>query len=249
MNNSKLKKYPVALCLAAIVVVAGCHKKAVAPPPPPPPPPPAAPTATLRANPDLLERGASSSLVWSTSNATSATISGVGQVALNDSQSVTPTESTTYTLTAKGPGGTVEASARVTVTQPPPPPPPPPTPPPAMTEEEMFSANVKDIYFDYDKYKLRTEDSAVVDQDAAFLKQHAGMKVVIVGHCDDRGSAEYNIALGQNRAETMRNALLSDGVSSSRIRVISVGKEQPFCTEENEACWQQNRRAHVMLDR
>jgi peptidoglycan-associated lipoprotein len=247
VNYFKMKKLAVVLCLGAIIVLAGCHKKAVVPPPPPPPPPPAAPSASLRANPDVIERGESTTLVWSTSNASSVTIDGVGPVAANGSESVGPGASTTYTLTAKGAGGTAAASARVTVNQPAPPAPPPAKP--SMTEEELFSANTKDIYFDYDKYNLRAGESSAVEQDAAFLKQHVGMKVVIVGHCDDRGSAEYNIALGQNRAETMQKALVSDGVDASRIRVISVGEEQPFCREETEQCWQQNRRAHVMLDR
>jgi peptidoglycan-associated lipoprotein len=123
------------------------------------------------------------------------------------------------------------------------------SPAPSMTEEEMFWQNIKDVYFDYDKYNLRTGDSATVDQDAAFLKQHADIKIVIEGHCDDRGSEEYNIALGENRGETMKNALVNDGVAAGRIRVTSVGKEKPFCTEDNDQCWQQNRRAHLILDR
>jgi peptidoglycan-associated lipoprotein len=72
---------------------------------------------------------------------------------------------------------------------------------------------------------------------------------VIEGHCDDRGSAEYNLALGENRAEALKKALVIDGVDANRLRVVSLGKEKPFCTEDNEQCWQQNRRAHVILDR
>jgi peptidoglycan-associated lipoprotein len=194
----------------------------------------------------VIGQGQSTSLVWNTTNATETTISGIGVVAKSGTQSVTPTESITYTLTAKGPGGTVEANTRVTVN----PPPPKPAPlPPSITEEELFTQNIRDVYFDYDKYDLRAGDSSTVDQDATFLKQHAGMKIVIEGHCDDRGSAEYNIALGQKRAETMKDALVNDGVVASRIRVTSVGKEKPFCTEDNEQCWQENRRAHVILDR
>ncbi len=151
-----------------------------------------------------------------------------------------------YTITATAAGGaSVQATARVTVT----PAPPPPSVPPSMTEEELFAQNVHDIYFDYDKYDLRPADASTATQDAAFLKSHPNMKILIEGHCDDRGSAEYNLALGENRAASLKKALINDGVDASRIRVISYGSEKPFCTEENETCWQQNRRDHLKLDR
>jgi peptidoglycan-associated lipoprotein len=92
---------------------------------------------------------------------------------------------------------------------------------------------------------LRSNDSSIVQPDASFLEKYNDMKVVIEGHCDDRGSEEYNIALGQNRAESLRKALVADGVAANRIRVISYVKEKPFCTEENEECWHQNRRDHL----
>jgi peptidoglycan-associated lipoprotein len=132
----------------------------------------------------------------------------------------------------------------VTVTTPP----PPASIPPSITEEELFTQNVRDTYFDYDKYDLRPQDASTVEQDASFLKSHPGMKVLIEGHCDDRGSAEYNIALGQNRAETLKNALIKNGVDAGRVRVISDGSEKPFCTEDTDACWQENRRDHLKLD-
>jgi peptidoglycan-associated lipoprotein len=186
-------------------------------------------------------------LRWTTTNATSASISGIGAVAINGSQSVYPSASTTYTLTAKGAGGSAEATARVTVN---PPPPPPPAPaPPSLTEEQLFEQNVHDIFFDYDKADIRPEDAAVAQQDGTFLASHPNMKIVIGGHCDERGSAEYNIALGQRRAESLQKALIADGVPSSSIRIVSYGKEKPFCTESNEQCWQQNRRDHLVLDR
>src|SRR5580698_4235770 len=110
MNHFKLRKLPVAVCLAAILVLAGCHKKAVAPPPPPPPPPAPRPTASITINPSDINQGQSATLSWSTTNATSASISGIGAVGLNGSQSVSPYSSTTYTLTAQGAGGTSEAA-------------------------------------------------------------------------------------------------------------------------------------------
>src|SRR5580693_9638528 len=131
--------------LMAIMTLGACKKK-VAPPPPPPPPPPAAPTASLSANPSTVDKGGSTTLTWQTSNATDVSIDGVGAVQASGSQSVTPSDSTTYTLTAKGAGGTQQATARVTVTAPPPPPPPAAGP----SEEELFAQNVKDIYFEYD---------------------------------------------------------------------------------------------------
>ena len=248
MNHSKLAKLPASVCLAAIVVLGGCHKKAVAPPPPPPPPPaPApAPTANITVTPPAIDYRQSSILSWTTTNATSASISGIGTVATSGSEAVYPVSSTSYTLTARGAGGTAEATARLTVN---PPPPPPVAPPPSLSEEQLFKQNVHDTYFDYDKADLRPQDDAVVEQDAAFLVKHPDMKLVVEGHCDERGSAEYNIALGQRRAESLQKALVADGVSASSIRVVSYGKERPFCTESNEQCWQQNRRDHLVLDR
>jgi peptidoglycan-associated lipoprotein len=232
--------------LGAILLLGACHKK-VAPPPPPPPPPAAAPTATLTANPEAVDKGQSATLTWQTTNATDVSIdSGVGTVQANGSQQVTPTESTTYTLTAKGDGGTQTATARVTVNAPPPPPPPPaPTP----TDEELFSQNVKDVYFDYDKADIRADQQSAVQADAAFLQQHSNMSITVEGHCDERGSTEYNLALGDNRASSVKNALVAAGVSADRIKTISYGKEKPFCTESNETCWQENRRGHFVLNK
>src|ERR1043165_993780 len=116
-----MKWIMVVFALSAIMTLGACKKK-VAPPPPPPPPPAAAPTASLTANPNTVEKGQSTTLTWQTSNATDASIDGIGAVQPNGSQSVTPADSTTYTLTAKGPGGTQQATARVTVTTAPPPP-------------------------------------------------------------------------------------------------------------------------------
>src|SRR6266498_3518252 len=120
--------------LGAILLLGACHKKQ--PPPPPPPPPPAAPTASLTASPEAIDKGQSSTLTWQTSNATDVSIDGVGAVQPNGTQQVTPTDSTTYTLTAKGAGGSQTATARVTVNAPPAPPPPAPTS--SMTDEQMF---------------------------------------------------------------------------------------------------------------
>jgi len=234
----------VVFALGAIMTLGACKKK-VAPPPPPPPPPPAAPTASLTANPNTVEKGKSTTLTWETTNATEVNIDGIGEVKPNGSQEVTPTDSTTYHLTAKGPGGAQEATARVTVTTPPPPPPPKPS----ATEEELFAQNVRDIFFDYDKYDIRADQAGAVQADAQFLNQHSHINFTVEGHCDERGSTEYNLALGDNRANAVKNALVQAGVSASRIKTISYGKEKPFCTESNEQCWQQNRRGHFVYQR
>jgi peptidoglycan-associated lipoprotein len=118
-----------------------------------------------------------------------------------------------------------------------------------MTSEEEFKANVQDIFFDYDTPELRPDAQATLSRDASYLVSHPSVKLVIGGYCDERGSNEYNLALGQNRAEATKIALVNAGVAGNRIRVISYGKEKPFCSESTETCWQQNRRAGFAMDR
>ncbi len=238
MKQSTLKWFTVVSGLALILFLGGCAKKAAPPPPPPPPPP--APTASLTANPDNIQQGQSTTLTWRTENATDVSITGLGKVDANGSQSVTPGESTTYTLTATGPGGTQQDTARVTVTVPPPP------PPPAVDEQTLFTQNMRDAYFDYDKFNIRDDARAALQADAAFLKQHPNISFTIEGHCDERGSIEYNQALGDNRARSALDFLVQAGIDPSRMRTVSYGKEKPACTEHNEECWQQNRRAHFV---
>jgi peptidoglycan-associated lipoprotein len=158
---------------------------------------------------------------------------------------VTPSDSTTYHLVAKGPGGTQEATTRVTVTRPQPVAAPPAAP--TLTDQQMFDQNIKDAFFDYDSYEIRPQDGSTLQADAQFLNQHQNMKVVIEGHCDERGSTEYNMALGDSRSQAAKQALISAGVAASRVSTVSYGKEKPFCTESNEQCWQQNRRGHLVL--
>jgi peptidoglycan-associated lipoprotein len=243
-RKRKIKWITFVFVLGAIMMLGACKKK-TAPPPPPPPPPPPAPTASLSANPNTIQKGQSTTLSWQTTNANDVTIDGIGAVKPNGSQQVTPADSTTYHLTAKGDGGSQEATARVTVTAPPPPPPPPPS----MSEQEMFAQNVKDVFFDYDKYDIRPDQQGSVQSDAHFLGQHPTITFIIEGHCDERGSTEYNLALGTNRAETVKSALVQAGVAANRIKTISYGKEKPFCTEHNEQCWQQNRVGHFVYSK
>ena len=113
----------------------------------------------------------------------------------------------------------------------------------------MFSQNIKDVYFDYDKSDIRGDQQSSIQADVEFLNQHANINLTIEGHCDERGSTDYNLALGDKRASAVKDALTAGGVNASRIKTISYGKEKPFCTESNEACWQQNRRGHLVYQK
>ena len=232
--------------LAALLTVAGCHKKTAAAPPPPPPPAAApAPTASIPATPDTITAGDQSVLTWHTSNATDVTIEGLGQVATAGTESVRPSQTTTYHLIAHGQGGSADATATVTVN-------PVPAATPAPTEsaitEQVFEEHVKPIFFDYDSYSVRPDAQSTIQTDANYLNQHPDLNVVIGGYCDDRGSIEYNLALGQNRANAAKQALVADGVSPDRLRTVSYGKEKQFCTQQTESCWQLNRRAQFTMN-
>jgi len=233
----------VVAILGVGLFVSGCSKKAAKATPPAAPAPPA-PSATLAASPDVIQEGQSTVLTWSTENASTITIDGLGELPASGSKSVTPNSSTTYTLVAKGPGGTQDASARVTVNAK-----VAAASEPTPSDEDLFAQNVKDVLFDYDKSEIRTDQTIVAQNDAAFLAQHPSIKVVLEGHCDDRGSEEYNLALGTSRAESLKKSLLAQGISEDRIKTISYGKEKPFCTEQNDLCWQRNRVDHLSMAR
>lgn len=244
MTQQTIKTVVLAAALAGVLSLAGCAKKvAKVTPPPPPAPAPAAPTATLAANPSVVQQGQTSTLTWQTSNANEVTIAGLGTLPNSGSRTITPNESTTYTLVAKGPGGSNDASARITVNA------AIASATPSPSDEDLFRQNVKDVFFDYDKYIIRPADQPTVRNDESFLAQHPTIKVVVEGHCDDRGSEEYNIALGASRAESVKQALVQTGVAAERVRTVSYGKEKPFCTQDNEQCWQENRVDHFAFDR
>lgn len=240
-RQSKVTRFLVVL--SVILSLAGCNKKVAKATPPTPPPPPAAPTATLAASPNAIQEGQSTTLSWQTTNSSETTISGLGTVPASGSRPLTPSTSITYTLLAKGPGGTKDASARVTVNV------NTASRAPSASDEELFGQNIKDVFFDFNKSNIRADEVSITDHDGAFLQQHPSMKVVIEGHCDDRGSAEYNLALGTSRAESVKQLLVEQGVSADRIKTTSYGKEKPFCSEDNEQCWQQNRVDHFAFGR
>jgi peptidoglycan-associated lipoprotein len=106
---------------------------------------------------------------------------------------------------------------------------------------------LQDVHFDYDRYDLRTEDRATLQQNANWLKEHAGAKVEIEGHCDNRGTVEYNLALGAKRAKAVKDYLVSLGIAADRLSTISYGEELPLCREDTEECWARNRRAHSVV--
>ena len=246
MRSRSYEKAVLFFLFVLVLLVAGCAKKVAPPPPAPPPPPPAParPTVTLQASSTFIQKGETVTLSWSSTNATQLTLGpGLGTVAPEGSTRVSPETSITYTITATGPGGSADASARITVAAPPPPAPPAA---PAETMEEMFRKNVQDAFFDYDKSDIRPDARDALSRTAQFLRSNSQIKVTIEGHCDERGSTEYNLGLGERRAQAVRQFMIQLGVTSERMETVSYGKEKPFCTASNESCWQQNRRGHFV---
>ena len=191
----------------------------------------------------------SSTLRWAVSgNVTSVAIDqAIGTVNNTGSRTVSPANSTTYTLTAIGPGGRTTANATVSVTAPPPPVERPPAPPPVSLNDRINS-DVQDAFFDYDKSDIRSDARDTLTRDAnaikSILNDFPGASIVVEGHCDERGSAEYNLGLGDRRATAAKDFLVQLGVPADRLKTISYGKERPQCSESTESCWQRNRRAH-----
>jgi peptidoglycan-associated lipoprotein len=129
---------------------------------------------------------------------------------------------------------------------------PAPTPAPApgarpSPKEFVAVPEMRDVFFDFDKYDVRPSDVKILDANAAWLKTNAQHLVLIEGHCDERGTNEYNLALGERRAKSTMNYLVSQGIQASRITIISYGEERPVCTEKTEECWAKNRRAHFLV--
>jgi peptidoglycan-associated lipoprotein len=145
----------------------------------------------------------------------------------------------------------------------PPPPPPPPAPPPAppasapLTEEQIFAQKtleqlnaerpLGDVFFSLDEATIRDDARAPLQKNAEWMRRWASTRVMVEGHCDERGTAEYNLALGERRANAVKQYLVSLGIAADRVGVVSKGKESPFCAESNENCWQQNRRGHFVI--
>ena len=258
------------LLLLLSFVTFSCKPKAPPPPPPPPPPAPAAnnnapptptlppPAITLRADSVTVTRGNSVTLTWDARNAATVDIQpGIGSVTpvTSGSRTVTPASSVTYLATATGPGGPpANDTLRITVNDPPPPPvtPPPaarggnvvtPAPVPILTTAQLFERNMQPINFDYDKSDIRDDQRGKLQTAAAFLKATPNLRLTVEGHCDERGSEEYNLALGDRRANAVRQFLAAQGIAENRIETVSYGEERPICSAQTEECFSQNRRA------
>ena len=144
---------------------------------------------------------------------------------------------------------------------PPPPPPPPPAPAPAperpLTEEEIFARKtveqlnaerpLAEVFFDFDMSVVRPDAQPILQKNADYLRRWPSVRVSVEGHADSRGTNEYNLALGERRAAAVRDYMVSLGIAGDRILAVTRGEESPVCTEENEACWQRNRRGAFVI--
>jgi peptidoglycan-associated lipoprotein len=153
------------------------------------------------------------------------------------------------------------APAPTTPAPPPPPPPPPPAPAPEaprpLTEEELFARKsldelnaekpLGDVFFTYDSASVSEEGRATLQKNMEWLRKWSSTRVLVEGHCDNRGTPEYNLALGEQRAASVRDYLVSLGLPADRVTIVSKGEEQPFCNEDAESCWSQNRRGHFLI--
>jgi peptidoglycan-associated lipoprotein len=251
--------------LVMLIASVGCHPKPKPMAPPPPPVQPsnntgdntgATPTVgaarinSFTAEPRSIERGQAATLRWSIANATDMSLDqGLGPVGANASRQVFPSNTTTYTLTARSAGGTDTRSVTVEVVVPPPPPPAITPGSGSINGTDVLNREAQDAYFDYDKSELREDGRTAMQHDAEILKRifaaDPSFTVAIEGHCDERGSAEYNLGLGDRRATAAKEFLVQLGVPADRLTTISYGKDRQVCTEENEACYQRNRRAHL----
>lgn len=250
----RIQSASIILAMAALAL-AGCKKNVAANTPAPTPvaaaaPAAPAPTITLRATPGTLDRGQNATLQWDAKNATSVQITpAIGTVSSNGTRTVNPTSSVTYTATATGPGGTRSDSARITVRVPSAAAPATNTNPRPSTNvslSDLFNQNIQTILFDYDKADIRPDQVSRLQADASWLKEHPGVKFTVEGHCDDRGSEEYNLGLGDRRANAVKEFLIKQGVPQAGITTISYGEERPLCRDEDEMCYQRNRRAAFM---
>ncbi len=240
----------VTTCIA-LVLSFGCHNSTAKVPSAPSP---AASTtsqqpsvAYFNAEPQILTAGQSSSLRWSIVNATNIEITpAIGPVQANDGRVISPPETTTYTLKASNVAGAVEASVTVTVSRPP--------PPVSSSKEDvatgvnLLNEQLRDVHFDYNEAEIKEQERAVLEADANLLinlfRLDADAHVTVEGHCDDRGSDAYNIALGDSRAAAVKQALVRLGVPAEKLDILSYGEEHPLCVTPTEQCYARNRRAH-----
>ena len=205
------------------------------------------PTVEISASPGTVERGGQTTLQWSSANSSTLLIdSGVGNVPERGSVVVSPRESTTYTAIATGPGGEARGSTRVTVV----------ARSDGVTSTDIENlqrvideGRVKPVFFLYDRAELSSDAKRILEQNARWFREFPAAPVVIEGHCDERGTEEYNLALGDRRALVVRSHLGRLGVDENRLRTLSYGEERPFDAGHDEAAWRVNRRAHFVVER
>ncbi len=219
-----------------------CPVKVQAPPPPPPSPPPPspppAPTATISATSPSIQQGACTTLTWSSTGASSATVDpGLGGVALSGSQQVCPPSTTDYAISASGPGGTARATTTVSVT-------PPSPPPPAPKVIDRLTIHVN---FDFDKANIRSADVAEAQKALDFVKKYPGSKVSIQGHTDGIGTVPYNEALSERRAAAVKTWLVDHGADGSRMQTVGYGKSRPIADNSTPEGRFQNRRVEILI--
>jgi peptidoglycan-associated lipoprotein len=250
------------------IVSVGC-KKTPAPPPPPPSsngtgitpitPSLPAPTVTLRADTSTITRGGNVTLTWESRNAATLDIQpGIGPVTpvAAGSRQVSPGSSVTYEITATGPGGKISDTLRITVNDPPPAATTTPrggaavTPPAALnlTAQQLFDRDMQPIIFDYDKSDIREDQKGKLQTATAYMKSNPNVRITIEGNTDERGSEEYNLALGDRRANAVKQYMAAQGIAENRLSSVSYGEERPACNAQTEDCYQQNRRAAFRIN-
>jgi peptidoglycan-associated lipoprotein len=212
------------------------------------------PGATFTAEPTTIDRGQSALLRWEVNGSNYISIDTFGAVQPNGERRVTPYSTTTYHLTADGPGGRFTAEATVTVNPGNPTVPPPMTagdtnPNANLTLEQRLARQVQDVFFAYGEYNIPDDSREILTRDADAIKSifrdFPSSSLIVEGHCDDRGSAEFNLGLGDRRATAAKEFLVQLGVPGDKLRTVSYGKERPQCTEQTEECYARNRRAHI----
>jgi outer membrane protein OmpA-like peptidoglycan-associated protein len=220
----------IAMAIEAANRANGLCPRAVAPPPP-------APSVSLSANPAAIQQGQCTTLTWSSTNASSASIApGVGSVDLNGARQVCPGNTTQYTIAAQGAGGSQTAAATVAVT---------PAPPAAPKVIDRLTLHVN---FDFDKSVIRKTDDAELQQAVDFLKKYPGYQISIEGHTDSIGTDKYNQALSERRAAAVKAYLLQQGVvDSQRITSVGYGKSRPIADNKTKQGRFENRRVEILI--
>ncbi len=244
-------------CFSLLLLVGACGKRPQATTPSTDPPATRsevpsqpdilAPSVTISASPSTITPGQQTTLSWQSTDTSSLIIDGdVGLVAASGSMAVSPLASTTYTATATGPGGEARSSTRVTVTG-------------GSTAASVRSTDidslrkaidegkVQPVFFGYDKAELSAAAKRTLEENARWFSQFREVTLIIQGHCDERGTDEYNLALGDRRAQITKDYLVSLGISRARLETLSYGEERPFVEGRDESAWRLNRRAHFVL--